>query len=350
MPPHNIIFLVRCLLLAYHKRRTVRKSKGKTGGRNSFSEYVRRFAGQGCGCGAGVGSDMQLLVALKVACSGVQMESISQRAPRDATCSNRFPLAVGVRRARRPDMTKTVACGVRRKTGKGIATGGFRGQANCGQGNLRCESHACPSLSPVPGFRLVLRLAQGFTSLATACRPYGTQTILRQTSLNTPVVPQKTHVASGKIGVGACLVSNLGSLFSIMVDDPPIVGRSTQPSRLSSLPAHARTSASCSVRTRMRTSSGDGRTGPVCPSIRQTSPTACHRISQTSRRVTYQHPGDPYEHQSVVVGWTFLSVICRTTDRNVHPTLCRETCAGCLLQPVLAGAERPIPARTVGCR
>ena len=32
-----------------------------------------------------------------------------------------------------------------------------------------------------------------------------------------------------------------------------------------------------------------------------------------------------------MVGWTFLSVICCTTDRNVHPTLCRETWARVLI-------------------
>jgi hypothetical protein len=28
-----------------------------------------------------------------------------------------------------------------------------------------------------------------------------------------------------------------------------------------------------------------------------------------------------------VVGWTFLSVICRTTDKNVHPTPIRRSCS-----------------------
>lgn len=62
------------------------------------------------------------------------MESIWQRALRDATCSNRFPLAAGVRRARRPDKSKTAACGVRRKTGRRIATGAFQGKRIAGKG------------------------------------------------------------------------------------------------------------------------------------------------------------------------------------------------------------------------
>jgi hypothetical protein len=43
---------------------------------------------------------------------------------------------------------------------------------------LRCGSHARPRLSPIPVFRLMLLLDQGFTSLATACRLYGTETIM----------------------------------------------------------------------------------------------------------------------------------------------------------------------------
>ena len=56
---------------------------------------------------------------------------------------------------RKTDKAKAVACGVRRKTGRGIASGGFQGQANCGQGNVRHENpgrdagiHACPSCAP----------------------------------------------------------------------------------------------------------------------------------------------------------------------------------------------------------
>ena len=45
------------------------------------------------------------------------MESISQRALRDATCPNRFPVAVGVRRAGRLGKGKAGGSGFSRKTG-----------------------------------------------------------------------------------------------------------------------------------------------------------------------------------------------------------------------------------------
>ena len=64
----------------------------------------------------------------------MQMKFFSQRALRDATCTNRFPLAAGVRRPKRPDKSKTVACRVQRKAGRRIATGGFQGKRIAGRG------------------------------------------------------------------------------------------------------------------------------------------------------------------------------------------------------------------------
>ena len=82
----------------------------------------------------GTGLDLQLVLTLKGACSGVPMESISEGALRDATCPNRFPPAAGVCRARLPDKSKTIACGAWRKTGRRIATGGFQGKRIWGKG------------------------------------------------------------------------------------------------------------------------------------------------------------------------------------------------------------------------
>jgi hypothetical protein len=90
-------------------------------------------------------------------------------------------VAKGGSRSGRLDKSKPVACGVRRKAGRGIATGGFRrqanlgqgncarrflGQANLGQGNVRHENpgrdagiRACRSSGPP--FRGLCRVAAG---------------------------------------------------------------------------------------------------------------------------------------------------------------------------------------------
>ena len=61
------------------------------------------------GSSRGTDLDLEPMLTPKGACSGVRMESISQRAQRDATWPNRFPPPAAVRRARRPDKSKTVA-------------------------------------------------------------------------------------------------------------------------------------------------------------------------------------------------------------------------------------------------
>jgi hypothetical protein len=75
------------------------------------------------GSNRGTDLDLEPMLTLKAACSGVPMESLSQRAMRDATCPNRFPPPAAVRRASQGNRDRR-----------------FSRQANCGQGNEQTGS------------------------------------------------------------------------------------------------------------------------------------------------------------------------------------------------------------------
>jgi hypothetical protein len=73
-------------------------------------------------------------------------------------------------------------------------------------------------------------------------------------------------IVDGSHGI---LGRNVINSVSLIMDGPQLI-------------PYGLTSALCSVRTRMRTSSGDGRTGPVCPSFRHT------RLRLTTRSADIQ--------------------------------------------------------------
>ena len=78
--------------------------------------------------------DLELMLTRKGTCRGVPMESIPQRALRDGPYPNRFLPPAAVRRARRPDNSKTAAYGVRRKPARAITTRVFQGKRISGRG------------------------------------------------------------------------------------------------------------------------------------------------------------------------------------------------------------------------